>query len=131
TLVIPSGRRHARSYGDWSSDVCSADLGGRRAARRPPPPRERADARPLILDPAPLRRRNDREFQAHLQLLPQRQQLLTDVAQSAVRVPNVHRHFFYDPPRRGVSPSLEAVNETVAVERPRADCGQAAVLTQQ
>src|SRR5437867_4687541 len=24
--VLTSGRRHTRSYGDWSSDVCSSDL---------------------------------------------------------------------------------------------------------
>src|SRR5207248_5155068 len=28
-----SRRRHTRSYGDWSSDVCSSDLGGRSHAR--------------------------------------------------------------------------------------------------
>src|SRR5437867_6908786 len=33
-LFISSRRRHTRSYGDWSSDVCSSDL---RVARAPPP----------------------------------------------------------------------------------------------
>src|SRR5207248_8341322 len=30
-FFFSSRRRHTRSYGDWSSDVCSSDLGGRRA----------------------------------------------------------------------------------------------------
>src|SRR5207248_9302214 len=38
-FFFSSRRRHTRSYGDWSSDVCSSDLtrshGGRRGA--PPP----------------------------------------------------------------------------------------------
>src|SRR5207248_6686835 len=25
-VIFSSGRRHTRSYGDWSSDVCSSDL---------------------------------------------------------------------------------------------------------
>src|SRR5207248_5726629 len=35
-----SRRRHTRSYGDWSSDVCSSDL-LLRARKRPPPKDER------------------------------------------------------------------------------------------
>src|SRR5437867_13411553 len=31
-FFFSSRRRHTRSYGDWSSDVCSSDLGA------PPPP---------------------------------------------------------------------------------------------
>src|SRR5207248_5604032 len=31
-FFFSSRRRHTRSYGDWSSDVCSSDL-GRRSAR--------------------------------------------------------------------------------------------------
>src|SRR5207248_4184307 len=34
-FFFSSRRRHTRSYGDWSSDVCSSDLDG-----RAPPPRE-------------------------------------------------------------------------------------------
>src|SRR5207248_8925511 len=29
TFFFSSRRRHTRSYGDWSSDVCSSDLGRR------------------------------------------------------------------------------------------------------
>src|SRR5207248_5711403 len=32
--VFSSRRRHTRSYGDWSSDVCSSDLGSRVADTR-------------------------------------------------------------------------------------------------
>src|SRR5437867_13451653 len=46
-FFFSSRRRHTRSYGDWSSDVCSSDLepcrGGRRQGSRgpaaSPPPR--------------------------------------------------------------------------------------------
>src|SRR5207248_7371605 len=31
-FFFSSRRRHTRSYGDWSSDVCSSDLGGRLSA---------------------------------------------------------------------------------------------------
>src|SRR5438094_8611904 len=31
-VFFSSRRRHTRSYGDWSSDVCSSDLGGRQRA---------------------------------------------------------------------------------------------------
>src|SRR5207248_6841849 len=31
-FFFSSRRRHTRSYGDWSSDVCSSDLPGARAA---------------------------------------------------------------------------------------------------
>src|SRR5207248_7105661 len=37
-FFFSSRRRHTRSYGDWSSDVCSSDLrrgGRRRRGRRP------------------------------------------------------------------------------------------------
>src|SRR5207248_3684061 len=36
-FFFSSRRRHTRSYGDWSSDVCSSDLhrGGRRAEAAP------------------------------------------------------------------------------------------------
>src|SRR5207248_7642964 len=36
SFFFASRRRHTRSYGDWSSDVCSSDLavGRRRRARR-------------------------------------------------------------------------------------------------
>src|SRR5207248_8311931 len=30
SFFFSSRRRHTRSYGDWSSDVCSSDLGGPR-----------------------------------------------------------------------------------------------------
>src|SRR5207248_7738547 len=33
-FFFPSRRRHTRSYGDWSSDVCSSDLSVRRHAPR-------------------------------------------------------------------------------------------------
>src|SRR5437867_6221358 len=33
-FFFSSRRRHTRSYGDWSSDVCSSDLVDRRAGRR-------------------------------------------------------------------------------------------------
>src|SRR6266705_4306528 len=38
-LFFSSRRRHTRSYGDWSSDVCSSDLVDRRVSRafRHPP----------------------------------------------------------------------------------------------
>src|SRR6266705_1974277 len=32
-LFFSSRRRHTRSYGDWSSDVCSSDLAGPRRRR--------------------------------------------------------------------------------------------------
>src|SRR5207248_7659195 len=31
-FFFSSRRRHTRSYGDWSSDVCSSDLGGAAAS---------------------------------------------------------------------------------------------------
>src|SRR5207245_3972413 len=34
-FFFSSRRRHTRCYRDWSSDVCSSDLGGGGAARRP------------------------------------------------------------------------------------------------
>src|SRR5438094_10654619 len=33
-FFFSSRRRHTRSYGDWSSDVCSSDLSPRRGAPR-------------------------------------------------------------------------------------------------
>src|SRR5437867_7879087 len=33
-FFFSSRRRHTRSYGDWSSDVCSSDLLGRAAGHR-------------------------------------------------------------------------------------------------
>src|SRR5438094_6699708 len=35
-FFFSSRRRHTRSYGDWSSDVCSSDLGDRNTSARPP-----------------------------------------------------------------------------------------------
>src|SRR6266705_490496 len=42
TVAVPifffsSRRRHTMSYGDWSSDVCSSDLWGRRCGSTPRP----------------------------------------------------------------------------------------------
>src|SRR5207248_5167787 len=37
-FFFSSRRRHTRSYGDWSSDVCSSDLVLCRTALRLPPP---------------------------------------------------------------------------------------------
>src|SRR5207248_5722279 len=33
-FFFPSRSRHTRSYGDWSSDVCSSELSAPRSARR-------------------------------------------------------------------------------------------------
>src|SRR5699024_11464821 len=37
-LVFGSRRRHTTSKRDWSSDVCSSDLGTRHYSDQPPPP---------------------------------------------------------------------------------------------
>src|SRR5215467_14736229 len=59
-FFFSSRRRHTRLQGDWSSDVCSSDLGTGRASRRPrratprsPRRRRRARSPPLS---APRRR---------------------------------------------------------------------------
>src|SRR5438034_5414603 len=41
-FFFSSRRRHTRSLCDWSSDVCSSDLGGRFAARLVPLPTPRS-----------------------------------------------------------------------------------------
>src|SRR5437867_463918 len=41
-FFFSSRRRHTRSYGDWSSDVCSSDLGGSMSPTVPPPWRRRS-----------------------------------------------------------------------------------------
>src|SRR5207248_7107710 len=61
-FFFSSRRRHTRSYGDWSSDVCSSDLRRfvaempvERGARHPEPPPGLAEgegAHPLVLNRA-------------------------------------------------------------------------------
>src|SRR5207248_6976800 len=59
-FFFSSRRRHTRSYGDWSSDVCSSDLNGGETRRRQ---RARIERPPEITDatrtdrPDPPRRR--------------------------------------------------------------------------
>src|SRR5438094_8020423 len=54
SFFFSSRRRHTRSYGDWSSDVCSSDLA--EEAARLPVELLRPDARLLVpLAPEPLR----------------------------------------------------------------------------
>src|SRR5688500_20148814 len=50
-IFFSSRRRHTRLQGDWSSDVCSSDLGSRVRGAVPLPDRE---ARPLWLLPTPV-----------------------------------------------------------------------------
>src|SRR5207248_8176047 len=49
-FFFSSRRRHTRSYGDWSSDVCSSDLTGGDGARHAVRPRGRRTA---CLAPSP------------------------------------------------------------------------------
>src|SRR5207248_1040836 len=48
-------RRHTRSYGDWSSDVCSSDL-----SRAPPPPCPRRESDDATTDREPPMRKTSR-----------------------------------------------------------------------
>src|SRR5207248_8840706 len=58
-FFFSSRRRHTRSYGDWSSDVCSSDLASRRLVpRRAPLAKARVRVRvppdePLVREHAP------------------------------------------------------------------------------
>src|SRR5207248_8467906 len=60
-----SRRRHTRSYGDWSSDVCSSDLpvSARLARRTSDPPQENV---PRILVRRPQREYVENWLQSHL-----------------------------------------------------------------
>src|SRR3712207_7141687 len=50
-FFFSSRRRHTRYWRDWSSDVCSSDLGGKRRSHQKPPGGDsetvRGDGRPL------------------------------------------------------------------------------------
>src|SRR6266705_6502530 len=63
-VVFSSRRRHTRSYGDWSSDVCSSDLGEPKLVapfertKQPEPNRRHATVPPL--GPEDVARNGDR-----------------------------------------------------------------------
>src|SRR5437867_9862667 len=49
-FFFSSRRRHTRSYGDWSSDVCSSDLRDRQGVPRRRRPAQRGPARERVPD---------------------------------------------------------------------------------
>src|SRR5437867_12270345 len=75
-FFFSSRRRHTRSYGDWSSDVCSSDL----YRRRDGPSRHSADALERLGDAA------DRDTRVERLLVRRSRAVADELAYTAVEI---------------------------------------------
>src|SRR2546426_6588826 len=111
-FFFSSRRRHTRLQGDWSSDVCSSDLGGPRSHAEPGPDREVVVLHDRVAHAEPLRRVDD----LRVRLLPEELRAVdTDDGEPQRRVPFV--------PRPQLRDHVAAVDSAVRPELDKDDAG--------